>query len=120
MHCSSLQGVLAFEVDFLPSDCQVGLSDVEAHFRAQERWSLMFPSKYIHNGSIYASIMVHPHSILSYSVHHSPYSDSVKLTEPSFYEAYTERQCARALKSYKAMNDMMIENALGKVKDMLL
>lgn len=37
--------------------------------------------------------------------------------KPVYYEEYRERNHARALLSYKAMSEMMIKNALVKVKE---
>ena len=37
--------------------------------------------------------------------------------EPTHYEAYKQRNCVRALSSYKAMSDMMIKKSLVKIKE---
>lgn len=37
--------------------------------------------------------------------------------EPTYYEAYKQRNQVRALSSYKAMSDMMIKKSLVKIKE---
>lgn len=37
--------------------------------------------------------------------------------EPTYYEAYKQRNRVRALSSYKAMSDMMIKKSLVKIKE---
>jgi fatty acid synthase subunit beta len=78
----------------------------------------MFPSKSIHTDGIRAGVMssfgfgqvggtamvVHPRYLLG-------------ALEPTYYEKYKIRNQTRALQSYKAMSDMMINNNLVKIKE---
>lgn len=78
----------------------------------------MFPSKSIHTDGIRAGVMssfgfgqvggtamvVHPRYLLG-------------ALEPTYYEEYKVRNQTRALQSYKAMSDMMINNNLVKIKE---
>ncbi|TFK27788.1 fatty acid synthetase alpha subunit [Coprinopsis marcescibilis] len=84
----------------------------------QDRKLLMFPSKPLHTDGIRAGVMssfgfgqvggtalvIHPRYLLA-------------ALEPSYYEAYKERNVIRALISYKAMSEMMINNSLVKIKE---
>jgi fatty acid synthase subunit alpha, fungi type len=92
------------------------ISNIDSHF--QDRTYLLFPSKPIHTDGLRAGVMssfgfgqvggiamiVHPRYLLG-------------ALEPSYYEAYKERNHTRALQSYKAMSEMMINNSLVKIKE---
>ncbi|KAF8969171.1 fatty acid synthase [Flammula alnicola] len=90
--------------------------NIDSHF--QDRRFLMFPSKTIHTDGIRAGVMssfgfgqvggtalvVHPRYLFG-------------ALEPTYYEEYKQRNRVRGLQSYKAMSEMMIKNALVKIKD---
>jgi len=90
--------------------------NIDSHFK--DRRFLMFPSKSIHTDGIRAGVMssfgfgqvggtavvVNPRYLFA-------------TLERSYYDAYKERHAVRALQSYKAMSDMMIQNTLVKIKE---
>jgi len=90
--------------------------NIDSHF--QDRRFLMFPSKSIHTDGIRAGVMssfgfgqvggtalvIHPRYLFG-------------ALEPTYYEAYKQRNRIRALSSYKAMSEMMIKKSLVKIKE---
>jgi len=90
--------------------------NVDAMFK--QHTHLMFPSKSIHTDGIRAGVMS--------SFGFGQVGGTVMVVHPRFlfraidsatYESYKARNSARARRSYKAMSEMMITNALVKVKD---
>lgn len=82
------------------------------------RTFLIFPSKSIQTDGVRAGVMssfgfgqvggtalvIHPRYLLG-------------ALEPSYYEAYKERNRSRQLGTYKSMSEMMIKNNLVKIKE---
>ncbi|KAF8907276.1 fatty acid synthase [Gymnopilus junonius] len=90
--------------------------NVDSHF--QDRHFLMFPSKSIHTDGIRAAVM----SSFGFGqvggtalFLHPRYAFGA--VDAAYYDGYKQRNRLRALRSYKAMSEMMIKNSLVKVKD---